>query len=454
METKMQIQSTRTTTTTAKAIEKAVPASSEGSPSEPQDTVETGGLTAKTFVTKAAFTTGGALGGSGLGVVTGLALSNVSGSAVFGQIGGVVGAVGGAAAGLAASSKGISKENLARSVGSWVGASVASSAGMWAAGTAGAYLAQNGAAALFANNSALLGTAAGGLIGAAIPFIGAEGAGANMLKNTAVVVGGAGVGIMAGGGIQAAVQNMTANGVHSSAATGALEQLQQTLPELGYMLAPVPLLTGAAAALTCLDAKYNGIDSYDPNKKGLRAARNSSYGALIGYGVGSLVGGGVHALTGSTAYMMAAPGTAAAAIGLAVLGAYTKGDDNVYNKLAKTTALTGVGAGIGDAIGHGLTALTGHTVYQNIGAVAGGVNGLVGGLRASGIDDKKGLPLVTGLLTGGTSGALIGAGISALSGQDVWKVAMPVLGAATGVLSGLALSMHAEGSPQSKTAEA
>jgi len=144
---------------------------------EPKDSLESRAFSAKTLVTKAAFSAGGAMGGTGLGVVTGLALSNVSGQPIFGQIGGAVGALGGAAAGLAASGDGVNKENLARSLGSWVGASVGSSAGMWAAQGMGAYFAQNGAAALFATNSALLGTAAGGLVGPALPFLGAEGKG-------------------------------------------------------------------------------------------------------------------------------------------------------------------------------------------------------------------------------------------------------------------------------------
>jgi len=62
-------------------------------------------------------------------------------------------------------------------------------------------------------------------------------------------------------------------------------------------------------------------------------------------------------------------------------------------------------------------------------------------LRWAGLDDKKGLPLVTGLVSGGASGVLLGAGISALSGQNIWNTVVPVLGAATGVLTGLALAM-------------
>ena len=87
----MKIQSTRQTGQTTK----------NSQPDQAPKAESTNELTIKDVVTKSAFTAGGALGGTGLGVATGLAISNISGNPVFGQFGGLVGAVGGAAAGLA-----------------------------------------------------------------------------------------------------------------------------------------------------------------------------------------------------------------------------------------------------------------------------------------------------------------------------------------------------------------
>ena len=149
----MKIQSTRQT---GQTLQPSRPAA--------ESKVDSGSdLNVKDIVTKGAFTAGGALGGTGLGVATGLAISNLSGNPIFGQFGGLVGAVGGAAAGLAASQKGASKANLARSVGAWAGASVLSSGGMWAVGHATSYMAAHGAAAVLGANGALVGAVAGGL---------------------------------------------------------------------------------------------------------------------------------------------------------------------------------------------------------------------------------------------------------------------------------------------------
>lgn len=399
------------------------PSSPAKSDSEPK-----ADLTFKDIVTKGAYTTGGALGGTGLGVATGLALSNVSGNPIFGQFGGIAGAVGGAAAGFVASQNGVSKENLARSVGSWVGSSMLSSAGMWAVGSATSSLAAHGASAVLGANGALIGAVAGGLIGAAVPFIGSEGRITNGLKDAATAAAGGTAGVVAGAGIQALA--MKATNISS-------------LPQFGLMLGPVPMITAAAGALTLLDIKYN--PGYSPDHPNLRKAKHTSWSAAVGYGAGALVGSAATDIIGASGnYLAAAPAVGAIVGGLTCLGEYSDSPDNAYTKGAKTTLLTGLGTAAGDAIGHGLSALTGYSVYRDIGAAAGAVNGLTAGLRWSGIDDKKGLPVVTGLLSGGASGALLGAGISALSGQDIWQVVMPALGSATGLLTGLALSMHKE----------
>lgn len=418
----MKIQSTRQTGQTTK---NSLP--DQAPKAEPK-----GELTVKDVVTKSAFTAGGALGGTGLGVATGMAISNISGSPVFGQFGGLVGAVGGAAVGLAASQKGASKANLARSVGAWAGASVLSSGGMWAVGHATSHLAAHGAGALLGANGALVGAVAGGLVGAAVPFIGSEGRISNGLKNAASVAAGGTAGLLVGAGIQAAV--------HSAAASAA-EQAAQVLPQFAKMLAPVPFVTATVGALSALDYKCN--PGYTADKPGLKKARDVGWAAAGGYAGGALIGSlATLGFGGSSAYMLAAPAVAATTAGLAAMGAHEKDFENSgYTKGAQTVLLTGLGAGIGDAIGSGLTALTGNSLYRNIGAAAGAVNGLTAGLRWAGLDDKKGLPLATGLVSGGASGVLLGAGISALSGQNIWNTVVPALGAATGALTGLAFSM-------------
>lgn len=411
----------------------------------PENPKNNNDLTIKDVVTKGAFTAGGALGGTGLGVATGLALSNISGNPVFGQFGGIAGALGGAAIGFSASHKGVSKENLARSVGSWVGASVLSSAGMWGVGSASAALATYGASAVLGANGALIGAVAGGLVGAAVPLAGSKGKVSNVLINSANVAAGGTAGVLAGAGIQAMALEPFVRGLKEGeelATNVALEQLKHTMPQYSAMLAPIPVLTAAVGALSLADIRYN--HDYTVTKPNLRKARNTSLAVGAGYVGGAVAGGIAHGiLQGSANYLVAAPVVGAAAAGLACLGAHHENqNDNAYYKASKTVLLTGVGASLGDAIGHGLSALTGHSIYRNIGTAAGAVNGLTAGLRWSGIDDKKGLPVVTGLLSGGASGAMLGAGVSALSGQGVWKVAMPVLGAATGALTGLALSMQ------------
>jgi hypothetical protein len=385
-------------------------------------------LTIKDVVTKSAFTAGGALGGTGLGVATGLAISNISGNPVFGQFGGLVGAVGGAAAGLAASQKGASKANLARSVGAWAGASVLSSGGMWAVGHATSHLAAHGAGALIGANGALVGAVAGGLVGAAIPFIGSEGRLSGGLKDAACVAAGGTAGMLAGAGIQAAVHSAT-------------EQAVQVLPQLAKMMAPVPFITTAVGALSALDYKRN--PGYSVDNPGLKKTRNVGWAIAGGYAGGALVGSlATLGFGGSSAYMLAAPAVAATTAGLTAMGAHENDFENSsYTKGAQTLLLTGLGAGVGDAVGAGLTALTGNSLYRDIGAAAGAANGLTAGLRWAGLDDKKGLPLATGLISGGASGVLLGAGISALSGQNIWNTVVPVLGAATGALTGLALAM-------------
>ena len=415
----MKIQSTRQT---GQTLQPSRPAA--------ESKVDSGSdLTVKDIVTKGAFTAGGALGGTGLGVATGLAISNISGNPIFGQFGGLVGAVGGAAAGLAASQKGASKANLARSVGAWAGASVLSSGGMWAVGHATSYMAAHGAAAVLGANGALVGAVTGGLVGAAVPFIGSEGRISNGLKDAAAVAAGGTVGMLAGAGLQAAV--------HSTATGPALA----VLPQLGTMMAPVPLLTAAAGALTVIDGKYN--PGYSADTPGLRKARDVGWATVGGYAGGALLGSlATMALHASPAYLVAAPALAATTAGLTAMGGHAEDfESSGYTKAAKTLLLGGLGAGVGDAVGAGLTALTGNSLYRNIGAAAGAANGVTAGLKWAGLDDKKGLPVVTGVVSGGASGVLLGAGIAALSGQDIWNTVVPVLGAATGALTGLALSM-------------
>ncbi len=408
-----------------------------------QDTFESGGLSAKSLVAKGAYAAGGALGGTGLGVVTGLALSNLSGNPVFGQLGGVIGIAGGVAAGLAASKGDLNKEALTRSVGSWVGASAGASGGMWALGAIGGALAQNGASAVLATSGALMGAAAGGLVGAALPFIGVKGPISNTLKNTAAVVGGGVSGAMLGGTAQSLVTSMAGDLFSKKAKEAGMEAAQylaQNVPQLSTVLAPIPLMLGVVGAFSTLSGTHTGSSK---TGKALVTARDAGIGSTIGYGVGAAVGGVINAFGATTAYSIGTPIVGAAIGSLIALDGHRSDKTSVYATAAGTTALAAVGVGVGDAIGHGLTALTGNPLYSQIGAIAGGANGLVGGLRANDVN-KNGFEVVTGLVSGGASGALLGAGISALTGQPIWNTVMPILGAAAGTLTGLALALDAK----------
>ena len=235
-------------------------------------------ISVKDIVTKSAFTAGGALGGTGLGVATGMAISNLSGNPIFGQFGGVVGAVGGAAAGFTASNQGVSKAHLAKSVGSWVGASVLSSGGMWAVGKASAHLAGYGASAVLGMNGALIGAVTGGLVGAAIPFIDSEGRVSNGLKNAAAVTAGGTAGVLVGSGIQALITEPVARAIagqsNGPATAAAIQQVSQTMPQLTVMLAPLPYLGATTLALSALDFKENG---YEVEKPALQTAKNTAW---------------------------------------------------------------------------------------------------------------------------------------------------------------------------------
>jgi hypothetical protein len=387
-------------------------AQGDGSPKDTSD------IDLKTVVTRGAITVGGGMGGAGLGAITGQVMMNLSGSPVFSTFGGVAGAIGGAAAGFAASQGDVSKETLVRSGGAWLGASVGSAAGMWVVGAAGAALAASGASSLFAVNGALIGTAAGGLVGAAIPFVGTDGKATTLLKEAAVAGTGGTIGLLAGGLAQTAVPE-----------------------QLAHMAVPAPLLGAVALGLTGLHVMHNGIDRYEIPKMNLKRAKDSAWAGTFGYAIGGGVGALAQSLGGSAAYTYAGPALGAVVATLAIAG---DGRDNKLTHSAAVLGLTGVGATAGDVIGHGLTALTGHPIYQNVGVAAGAINGAVAGLSSVGVDTKHGLPLVTGLASGTASGALVGAGISALTGQEIWKVAMPIVGSAFGVLTGLALSLNSD----------
>lgn len=409
---------TRTQRPQTPPLSATAPKAAEQAEQAPKDKAE---INLRTVVTRGAFTVGGGMGGAGLGAITGQVMKNLSGSPVFSTFGGVAGAIGGAAAGFAASRGDVSKETLVRTGGAWLGASVGSAAGMWVVGAAGAALTANGASGLFAANGALIGTAVGGLLGAAAPFTGVEGKGTDFLKDAAVAGLGGTVGLLLGG------------------------LPQSGLPaQFAHVAAPVPFIGAITLGLTGLHLRNNGFDNYDPPNKGLQKAKNSAWAGTVGYGLGSAAGLLAQHMGGSAAYTYAGPAVGAA---VATLTAAGDGESNALTKSALTLGLTSLGATAGDVIGHGLTALTGHSVYRSLGAAAGAVNGAAAGISAAGFDTKHGLSIVTGLAGGTASGALVGAGISALTGQEIWKVAMPAVGSAFGVLTGLALSLNSAEKP-------
>lgn len=395
----------------------------QGPPSheEPQDT----GISAQDIVTKGAYATGGALGGVGLGVVTGNLMTSLTGVPLFSSVGGIAGGLGGAATGLAVSDSQNRGRTMYRVFAGWAGSSVGSLAGQSVATAAGQALSASGAAPWIGAVAPVVGTAVGALAGATLPLVGADGKIPTLVKNGAKT----GLGVAAGLGIGAGIQAIVANGapVLAPAATVA--------PILGAVALGSMVLNG-----TSKDERF-----------GETFASTSAVSAF-GYALG-MVGGGFAQLAGaSQAASLATP--IAGAIGGALYGYSGSSRELPGQKTADKAAgvVTGAGVGttLGDLGGMALTAVTGNDIYRNAGSVVGGLNGALIGLSASGVDSHKATPAVVGATAGTATGALIGAALENLTGQTVWGVVMPVLGAAAGGLSSVAATFGSAKAQSSK----
>lgn len=394
-------------------------------PSGPSAKPEKTDITPQDIVTKGAYLTGGALGGVGVGVVTGKVMSDLTGISMFSSVGGVAGALGGAASAYALSGNANKKEALVRVSAGWVGGSLGSAAGQFVLGKAGEALVAAGASSYLGAAGPLVGTLVGGLGGASLPMSSDTKTG-KLMKRVAVSSLAATAGTYGGG----LAQSLLATNV----------------PALSTAAALAPVVGGLAAGSI---AHSYTIDS----RQATAAAYSGGFGAA-GFGAGLLAGGLASTVTGSAFYTAGLPviGMAAGALlgggaGLEETNRSQETDSRAEKFFAAsgTIAGAGVGAAIGDAVGHGLQMLTGNSIYAQAGMAVGGVNGLLGGLSMHGIDTHKVAPTVAGATAGVAGGALLGHVLSAISGQQIWGTVLPVLGGAAGGLSCLAATFQQPG---------
>ncbi len=365
------------------------------------------------LVTKGAYAAGGALGGVGLGVATGQVMSSLTGSDIFSSMGGVMGGLGGAVTALAVSKSDNKTQSMLRVFGGWAGSSAGSLAGQYVIGNIAQNLAAAGAAPWIGALGPLLGTAVGGLYGAALPLADADTGAAAILKHSAV----ASLAGTAGIGLGAAVQIAVANGAP------ALAPLSMIAPTLGAI----------ALGSTALDLRNAG------GKPVAVLAPMSFYGG-IGYAVGMAIGGAVDSTIGTFVAPVSGLLTGA-------FGGYTKSTEDLPHKdltekAAIVSATTGIGTLVGELAGHGLTAVTGNSLYSQVAGMIGAANGAALGLSAAGVNTHKVTPTFFGASVGTATGALLGTALSKLTGQEIWGLVMPVLGATAGGLSAAAAAFN------------
>ena len=403
---------------TAKASTKAVKAEK----SEVASENSASGDTFKKTVTGAAYAAGGALGGMALGAVTGEVMSHLTKNEIFSTFGGGVGAVGGAATTLALS---LSDENvsISRTFGAWAGSAAGAAGGMHVLGTVGEFLASHGAHAMYGSHGAMLGALGAGIAGAGIAFAGDEGKVGTAVKSAAKGSTGVVAGFVAGGGVQA---------------------LFNHVPALAPMAAAAPVVAAATLGLIGvqneLNAGWNSGRLYKPNVKALDVATRTSIGSATGLGAGLLAGAIGYGLTGAGGYGTVVP---AVATGVGALASYAAATDNkLLSDVAVTGGIAGAAGVVGDAIGRGLTALTGEAAFTYLGAAAGAVTGATITLSAQ--DRLNGyVSLATAGTVGGTvAGTLLGTALTALTGSTGYQLAGSAIGAAAGMFLGLAGAAH------------
>jgi hypothetical protein len=139
---------------------------------------------------------------------------------------------------------------------------------------------------------------------------------------------------------------------------------------------------------------------------------------------------------GSAAYSVVGPALGAAA---GAVGGYGECTNNkTASEMAIVAVVGGSGGLIGDAVGHGLTALTGQPAFQMLGAATGALTGSTLALDAQNRISKYAAPVTAGVSGGTVAGTLLGAGLTALTGHSAYQLAGTVIGATAGVFAGLA----------------
>lgn len=414
---------------TAKASAKAVKAETSEVASEntaSQDTF-------KKTVTGAAYAAGGALGGMALGAVTGEVMSHLTKNDIFSTFGGGVGAVGGAATTLALS---LSDENvsISRTFGAWAGSAAGAAGGMHVLGTVGGFLASHGAHAMYGTHGAVLGALGAGIAGAGLAFVGDEGKVGTAIKSAAKGSAGVVAGLVAGGGVQALFH-------HASA--------------MAPMAAAAPIMAAATLGLigvqTELNPEWNSGHVYTPNAKGLDVATKTSIGGTGGLAAGLLAGSIGYGMTGAGGYATVVPAVAA---GLGALASYADATDNkLLLDMAATGGVAGVSGVVGDAIGRGLTALTGEAAFTYLGSAAGAVTGATIALDAQGRLNSYASLGTAGTVGGTIAGTLLGTALTALTGSTGYQMAGSAIGAAAGLFLGLAGAAHDASDAKKKAAE-
>lgn len=189
-----------------------------------------------------------------------------------------------------------------------------------------------------------------------------------------------------------------------------------------------PLVGGLHGASVGLESV--GLDTRNAAEVALMTSGGLSVGVLAGEMLSAATGHQL--LAGLGPVVGAANG---AAVGLEMKGVDTK---KVQPVLGATTLGLTAGA-LGGAL---VTGVTGHSLYNQLGAAAGSISGgLLGLEHHTGLDTKGAAQGVAGTVGGTAVGALLGASLKALTGQGVWTYVLPALGAAAGGLSALALKI-------------
>lgn len=306
---------------------------------------------------------------------------------------------------------GIESENLEKAA-----TSLGGSAFYYGIGSvAGAFAHLAGGSSAYTYAFPAMGAAAGALLGFGATGYGDEKTQSEQLANHGgIALLGAGAGTMAGDVL----------GNILTAATG-----QSIYANTGFALG------AAQGGLMALAA--NGLDT----KKAVPISLLTTIGTTIGTTVGALGGAGLTALTGNNLYNQIGGVVGGINGGLGSMEAM-----EIDTKGAFEVGMFGsAGLAVGELAGTALTAVTGHNLYANTSGIAGLANGVVLGLDKSGLVDTKGAAeTLSGAMGGVGVGALLGASLDALTGNEIWGIALPVLGAAAGGLGVLATVMSKE----------